>query len=203
MMKVTGEGIVTAQPDKAIITLGVITENPNLTLAQSENNEKITNITNVLVQLGVPREQIKTAEFRIEPQYDYVEGKQVFRSYKVTHLLQITLQQIELIGLVVDTAVSQGANFVGNIQFTLSHPEIAYNQALSLALHDSYRKAVTLTQTLGVTLCFVPQNVTEITTPTPTPLLYSASQLAKSTPTPIEPGQLQVVARITAEYCYR
>lgn len=203
MLKVTGEGTVTLQPDKAVLTLGVITENVNLTLAQSENNQKIANITNALIQLGIPREQIQTAEFRIEPQYDYVEGKQVFRGYKITHLLQITLQQIELIGPVVDAAVAQGANFVGNIQFTLSRPEIAYNQALSLALLDAYQKAATLARTMGVTLCCVPNNVQEVTTTIPQPMLYAAAPLAKSTPTPIESGQLQVVARVLAEYAYR
>ena len=202
MLKVTGEGTVTVQPDQAILTLGVITENTNLTRAQSENNEKITSIINSLIQLGVPREQIRTAEFRVEPQYDYVDGKQIFRDYKITHLLQVTLQPIELIGPVVDTAVMQGANSVGHIQFTLSHPAVAYNQALSLALLDAYQKAVTLTRTMGVRLCCVPNSVQEITPFTPQPLFYATAPMAKSTPTPIEPGQLQIVARIQAEYGY-
>lgn len=203
MMKVTGEGAISVAPDKAELTVGVITENQQLAPGQSENNARITSIINALLQLGLSREQIKTTEFRIQPQYDYIEGKEVFRNYKITHLLQITLPQVDTVGTVVDTAVMQGANFVGNIQFTLSHPEQVYNQALSLALLDSYQKAATLTQTMGVALCCVPQNIQELTqAPTPR-MMYGVAPLAKSTPTPIEPGELQIVARIQAEYAYR
>ena len=40
-LTVTGEGTVTATPDEAIITIGVINESPNLSAAQKENTDKM------------------------------------------------------------------------------------------------------------------------------------------------------------------
>jgi uncharacterized protein YggE len=199
LITVSGEGKVAVTPDRAIITLGVITERNTLSDAQKENSEKITSIVHSLIMSGVQRENIKTSEFRMEPQYDYVDGKQVFRGYKVTHLLQVTTDEVASSGKIVDTAVAQGANYVSNIQLTVSAPEVFYNQALSLALHNSLRKAETLAQTMGVALMEVPLEIQEVTQPFPQPILY---QTARETPTPIQPGEVTIVARLTAKYHY-
>src|SRR5690606_20881763 len=99
---------------------------------QKENTNATTNIVEALLQLGIPKENIQTTQYSIDIQYDFEDGKQIFRGYKVTHLLQVTVENIEQTGLIVDTAVNNGANTVSNIQFTLQNPDIAYNHALSL-----------------------------------------------------------------------
>lgn len=104
---VLGEGMVTAAPDRAVIVLGAVTEGPALQAVQNENAAAVTNIVNSLLAANIPREMIQTYDFRIEPQYDYENGKQIFRGYKVTHLLQITADNAGQAGILVDTAVSQ------------------------------------------------------------------------------------------------
>lgn len=66
-----------------------------------------------------------------------MDGKQIFRGYKITHLLQITTDHVAQTGNLVDTAVSNGANNVTSIQFTIAHPEFYENQALSLAIQNA------------------------------------------------------------------
>lgn len=197
-IKVTGEGSISVAPNRAMITLGVVTENMNLQTAQAENANAMEAIIAALVAIGIPKENIQTTQYQIETQYDYPDGKQVFRGYKVTHLLTITIDQIEKTGLVVDTAVSNGANTVSNIRFSVVHAELYYNQALSLAVRDSYQKAVTIAKTLDVTLSRVPYEVQEIShaaEPVPSPIAFR-------TATPIQPGELKIVAAVRAEYAY-
>jgi len=201
VLKVTGEGSISVAPDRAVVTLGAITENQNLQVAQSQNTRIISNVIDSLLQLGIPKDNIKTAEYRIDIQYDYQEGKQIFRGYRVTHLLQITIDQIELTGRVVDTAVNNGANSVSNIQFTLKNPEIYYNQALSLAVKDSVLKAMTIAKTLGVRLNKIPIQVQEIS-PVPEPVPFETTLYAKRADTPIQPGELKVSATVRADYSY-
>lgn len=203
MIEVIGEGKIAVAPDQAIITLGVITEGQNLEEAQKENNEKIANIIRSLLALGIPKENIKTSEFRIDTQYDYVEGKQVFRGYRITHLLQITVNQVGLTGRVVDTAVSQGANFVSNIQFTLSKPEAFYNRALALAYDDSLLKATTLARTMGVVLSKVPASVQELSQGTVAPIAYQSEMRVKAPSTPIQPGELDIIARVLVKFYFQ
>lgn len=140
VIKVTGEGTISAAPDQAVAILGTITENRNLQLAQAENAEAVSRVIQSLTNLGIPQELLKTLRYQIEIQYQYQDGRQIFQGYKVTHMLQVIIGQIEQTGLVVDTAVEHGANTVSSIQFTLRDPEYFYNQALSTAVKDSQQK---------------------------------------------------------------
>lgn len=201
-IEVTGEGTVSAAPDKAIIVLGAITENVSLTAAQNENAGAVANIVEALLNLAVPKENIQTTQYSIDIQYNYEDGKQTFRGYKVTHLLQITIDKINMTGLIVDAAVKSGANTVSNIQFTLANPEIAYNHALSLAIKNGQLKAITIAETLGVTLHPIPFRVQEISRtkePAPYPVAALYTQIEA---TPIQPGQLKISALIKADFTY-
>lgn len=201
IVEVLGEGTVSAAPNKAVIVLGTITETPSLEAAQKENANAITNVINSLVKLSVPKENIQTVNYRIETQYDYEAGKQIFRGYKVTHLLQVATDKVDQTGLIVDTAVANGANTVSNIQFTVAHPEAYYNQALTLAIRDGQQKALTIAKTLGVTLNRIPSRIQEVTRALE-PVPREISLFAASAITPIQPGELKISASIKAKYSY-
>ncbi|WP_201318864.1 SIMPL domain-containing protein [Paenibacillus sp. EPM92] len=201
IIEVSGEGTVSAAPDRAVIELGAITENTSLRIAQRENAATVTDVINSLLQLNIPKERIQTVAYRIEMQYSYEDGKQIFTGYRVTHLLQITLDQIDRTGLVVDTAVEHGANSVLNIQFSMAHPAAYYHQALSLAVKNAESKAMTIATTLAVTLVKYPDNIQEEAR-TREPIPYQALHYAATAPTPIQPGQLKITASVRAQYSY-
>ena len=204
LIEVTGEGTVTAAPNRAVIVLGVITESPQLSTAQSGNTAAVTQVINALLALGIPNDHIQTVTYQIEPQYDFKDGSQVFRGYRVTHLLQITLDRIDQTGLVVDTAVRNGANTVSSVQFTIANPGLAYNQALSAAIHQAEGKARTVAATLGVTLFRTPLKVTEETLAGGPPIPFKATLMAEgaAAPTPIQPGVLEIRAAVRVQYTY-
>lgn len=204
LIEVTGEGKVSTAPNRAIIVLGVITESPSLATAQSENASAVTNVINALLSLNIPREQIQTVTYRFEIQYNYEDGTQIFRGYRVTHLLQVTIDRVEQTGLVVDTAVNSGANFVSSIRFTITNLEIYYNQALSTAIQNAESKANTIARTLGVTLVRTPVKITEETRVIEPPIPFQASLLTEgaAVPTPIQPGELEIRAVLRAQYSY-
>jgi uncharacterized protein YggE len=203
-IEVTGEGKVSAAPNRAIIVLGVITESPSLSTAQRDNASAVTNVINALLRLNIPREQIQTVTYRIEIQYKYEDGTQMIRGYRVTHLLQITIDSVGQTGLVVDTAVNSGANFVSSIRFTITNSERYYNQALSAAIQNAGNKANTIARTLGATLVRTPVKITEETRGIESPIPFQASLLAEgaAVPTPIQPGELEIRAAVRAQYTY-
>ncbi|MBD0382158.1 SIMPL domain-containing protein [Paenibacillus sedimenti] len=201
IIEVTGEGTVSAAPDKSTIVLGAVTEDVSLSKAQAENAKILSNIIDALVKLTIPKEHIQTVTYRIDIRFDYEEGKQILKGYQVTHLLQVTIDKIELTGLVVDTAVSQGANSISNIQFISAHPETHYNHALTLAIKNAENKAFTIAKTLGVTLIHNPLQIQE-ESHAPEPIPYQTGVYVKSAATPIEPGELKISAALKAKYSY-
>lgn len=202
-LTVTGEGTVTAAPDEAIITIGVINESPNLSAAQKENADKTAAVIQALMSLGIPQSDIQTYVYRIDPQYNYENGQQIFRGYRVEHQLQVTVRDISKTGQVIDQAVAAGANSVSSIQFTVSNPNAFYNQALTIAIRNAQEKAISMARALQVTLQPVPVIVQELSQPLPPrPIPFQAAMLAQSAETPIQPGENKIMATVKVEFTY-
>lgn len=202
LIKVTGEGIIAVQPDTATINLGVVTEGKELIETQQQNSLISTKVINSLSHLGIPKKDLQTSDYRIESDYDYEQGKQIFRGYKITHILQVKMEDLSLIGKVVDTAVQNGVNYVANVQFTIKNREDVYQKALSTALINAIEKAKAIATTLGVTLVPTPLQVVESGRDVH-PLYNQPAAFVKGIPsTSLEPGQLLIKAYIAAEFKY-
>ncbi|WML40508.1 SIMPL domain-containing protein [Neobacillus sp. OS1-2] len=203
LIKVTGEGELAIQPDSASVNLGVITEYKELIAAQQQNSNEVSKVINALLGLGIPQNQLQTFDYRIESDYDYDQGKQTFRGYKITHLLQVNIEDLSIIGKVVDTAVKNGVNYVSNVQFKAKNKDAFYQQALSLALTNAIEKAKTIAGTLNVTLVPTPSLVVE-GGGTVQPFNHQSETFVKSvSSTQFEPGQIIVKATISAEFHYQ
>ena len=196
---VFGEGIVSVDANMVRITLGVLTEGVELQSIQTQNAQVSSQVIEALIVLGVKREDIRTVEYRIDPQYQYEEGKQQFVGYRVLHMLEIKTNQIKNAGTIVDLAVKTGANSVSNIEFTVENDEQYYQHALTLAANDAVRKADTLARSYGALVYRIPFLVEEIQ-PTSGPIPLSFTALKAEVQTPIEPGKLTIQARIKAYF---
>lgn len=151
-MTVIGSASISAKPDVVTIRLEVTTQNRELTQAQQENAQKMDQVIQALVQLGISREAIQTAAYTIQPQYDYVDGKQIFRGYEVIHALTVRLNAVDQAGTVIDTSVQNGVNRVSDIEFSVDDPNAYYQRALSDALRNATAKAETIAKTIDVNL---------------------------------------------------
>ncbi|MDW7613648.1 SIMPL domain-containing protein [Peribacillus simplex] len=200
-LRVSGSETLQAAPDQAIITLGVITEDKDPQKAQQANSQAIANVIASLKSAGIPEEQLKTSDYRIDPQYDYIDGKELFKNYKVQHMIQAQTTDIEKIGSIIDTAVRSGANSITSIRFSLSNPEAYYNRALSLALKKAYEKALSMARTIGFSLNPIPNQVDEVSETT-TPIHFQTSTFSKMASTPIQPGELNITASVRVVYTY-
>ncbi|MDQ6419756.1 SIMPL domain-containing protein [Paenibacillus sp. LHD-117] len=201
-IEVLGEGLATAKPDETRVTLGVISEGEKLEELQAGNAAKIAAIVQALTALGVARENIATASFAIEPQYDYVDGKQVFRGYKATHLLQVTIAGTEAAGRIIDAAVANGANTVTDVSFRSSMADEAQHDALTLAVRNAQAKALAIADTLGVSLSAVPCKVEETQKTGFEPVQFKAAMPVGDAATTLEPGTLTFRAAVRVWYLY-
>ncbi|ALC89979.1 hypothetical protein AM500_09480 [Bacillus sp. FJAT-18017] len=201
IIQVQGEGSVAASPDTATVTVGVSTEVQDLVQGQQQNARAVAAVIQSIQQTGIPSENIKTLDYRIESVYDYKDGVQTFRGYKITHLLQVTISDLEKVGTVVDTAVQNGANYISDIAFTAKRKEGLYNEALELAVRNSFNKAKTIAGAINVALDSVPVQVEENRIARPL-MEYQVPMVKGATSTPIQPGQLLIEATITAIYSF-
>ncbi|WP_318618291.1 SIMPL domain-containing protein [Sporosarcina sp. YIM B06819] len=201
VMTVTGIGNLTVAPDTAQIQLEVRTENKQLNHAQKENAYEMNQVIDSLLRLGIPREDIQTVSYNIIPQYDYIEGKQVFRGYEVTNAITVKITDIDQVGNVIDVAVQNGANGVSTIRFTVENEPLYYQQALSLALKNSLAKAQTMADTMQLHLDPTPiKIVEEHRAESVAPRMFAAKEMSGSTP--IEQGQMMISATVEVQFQY-
>ncbi|WP_058308982.1 SIMPL domain-containing protein [Gracilibacillus massiliensis] len=200
-VKVYGIGKILVEPDAVEVRMGVVTQNIEATVAQQENARIVQQVIQSLESIGIPKENIQTVDYSIFPQYDYVNNLQQFTGYQVTNMLSVTTS-IDHIGEVIDTAIFNGINRLTDISFAVTNPDAYYQQALQLALYNAYSKAETISQTLRVSLDPTPiTTIEQSTMPPPTPYkLLSSTEMVGGVATPIEPGRIEIEARI--ETCF-
>lgn len=199
-MTVTGNGEIIAQPDYVQIQIEVRTEGKDVSLAQQENTRIMNRVIESLMALNIPREAIQTATYTISPNYDYIEGRQVFRGYEVQNAITVKITDINQAGTVIDTAVQSGANHVSAIQFKIEDSDAYYQKALNLALINALAKAKSMAETMHIPLQPIPIEIME-ESQNVTPVPYKAVQLSsREFITPIEQGTIPINASVRVKF---
>jgi hypothetical protein len=198
---ISAEGKVTALPDIATIPIGVQTEKKKVSEAQAENSTKMNAIVAKLKELGVAAEDIKTANYSIWPQYDWVNGRQIERGYQVSQNVDVKIRNLDRIGQVLAAAGELGANQVGGVTFTIDDPEDLRQQARLKGLGAAKAKAQALADAAGVKLGKV-VGFSESSGWQP-PVLYGKAYeaLGAGGGTPdVQPGSQDVVVTVSVIY---
>jgi len=154
-----------------------------------------------MIEAGVLPKYIQTKTYNIRPNYDYIDGRQVFRGYEVSNYLKILISNINFAGEIIDTAVKNGANTVSGINFIVSDQTNYYYEALNLAVEDAQNKASVMANKLNVKLNIIPIEINEQDKGS-IPLLTAMTLKSVNGATPIETGENKITADIEALFVY-
>ena len=207
---VSGSGLVNIQPDRAILTVGVTSQDSSAQAAAQANAVTMNNVIAALGAIGINSSNIQTTSYNISPQSNYDKnGAAVITGYQVNNEVQVTVQASSSslgtlgakVGQAIDAVAGQGANEIYGIQFTASTTAIkqATNQALQLAVQDAASQAKVVATALGVSVVGVVSLDASPSYPSPYVLNELAAGAATSTPV-ITPQSLQVTASVQAVY---
>lgn len=147
IISVSGNATIAVEPDRAILHIGVSSNNKKVEVAQEECNTKINAIIAALKAQGIKEEDIKTSRYSIYPLQDY--NSQLIKSYQVENILLLTVHDIKTIGNIIDLAVENGANNSNNISYENTKAESLYLESLALAVQNAREKAEAIAKALG------------------------------------------------------
>jgi len=195
---VTGDSIVTAQPDTATLIISVVTQAKRAIDAQQENAAKSDAVSRA-VKSAIPAAEIKTSGYSVQPQRVYRENQPpTITGYEARNTVTVTLSDLKKVGTVIDAASQAGANDIGGVMFTLKQDRPARDQALSEATREAVSKARVIAQALGGRVVRIAEVQEEGFRP-PQPILQSEGLMrsaAKDMATPIEVGSLEISSRV-------
>lgn len=196
---VAGNSIVQAQPDTAIVTVSVVTQNRQALGAQQDNAGKTDAVIRALKAAAGSGAEIKTSGYSLQPQRVYKEGQPpTITGYEARNSVTVTLGDLTKLGNVIDAAAQSGANDVSGISFTLRQDRPARDRALSEATREAVSKAQVIASALGGRVVRILEVQEEgFQQRPPVPVYQTETFMAKSTvSTPIEVGSLDISSRV-------
>ncbi len=198
---ITGDSIVQAQPDTAIVTISVVTQGRRALDAQQENATKTEAVVRALKAAAGTGAEVKTSGYSLQPMRVYKEGQPpTITGYEARNSVTVTLNELNRLGSVIDASSQAGSNDISGIAFTLRQDRQARDRALGEATREALSKAQVIAQALGGRVVRVVEVQEEGFQQRP-PQPYMEMQMrgvAKQdlASTPIEIGSLDISSRV-------
>lgn len=153
-LSVVGEGKVDVVPDTAYIDVG-ITINDAQTSKDAQNSIGKTNnaIIAAMIKLGVKKEDIKTSNYSVYPNYSYESnGNNKLLGYSGNVTITIKVNDTQKATQVIEAATAAGANQIQGTRFVVEDPQKYRDAAREKAIANAREQAQKLANNLGIRL---------------------------------------------------
>ncbi len=176
---VTGEGMMTASPDMAILNLSVLRQAKTAREAMTANNEAMTKVLDAMKKAGIEDRDLQTGGINIQPIYVYPDDKNnlkepIITGYSISTSLTVRVRDLANVGKILDESVTLGVNQGGDLNLVNDNPSAVINEARKRAVADAIAKAKTLADAAGVGLGRVVE-ISELSRP-PMPMPIARGQ---------------------------
>ncbi|MFC7176247.1 SIMPL domain-containing protein [Halosegnis marinus] len=152
-VSVGASGSAEAAPDRAVVRIAVVATGDTADEARERLAENVSGMRDALRDAGVEDAQVRTTNYDLSENYQARENPDA-PGYRAYHGFQVTLDDIDTVGTVIDAAVDGGATRVENVRFTLSDERARElrNEALNDAMTNARAQAETLADAGDLTL---------------------------------------------------
>jgi len=198
-LSVSGEGEVRAAPDQSSLSAGVTTGAATAAQALAANSRAMNAVFATLKKLGIPDNDIQTSNFSLSPQYQICKPgmmcPQRIVGYQVSNTVNVTVENLDKTGPVLDALVSSGSNQIGDINFLIHDTSVLLKQAREAAVKDAINRAQAYARAAGVTLGPILAILEGGGDYQPRPMNKIMAMMASAPP--IAGGELSVSANVT------
>ncbi len=156
LLYASAEASSNAEPDMAEIVLSVVSNGTDPAAIQAENDARTRRVKAAMLAIGVPEAGIKTVGYELNRLSEYNDTSKAYetRGYRLANSMHVTSYDVSLAGKIVKSAVSEGANEVTSISFSLTDTarKAAYAKLLTQASMEAKEKAGIMASAAGVNI---------------------------------------------------
>jgi uncharacterized protein YggE len=191
------------------VTVSVETRAPTPSAAGARNATLNNSIRAAIAAVGVPREDIVTSGYMVyparrEPPYP-PQPYQRDTGYVANNAVRVTLrrpEQLGLVGRVIDTALTAGANIITGVHYEARRTAEAEREALADAVADARARAEAIARAAGGSLGDLIEISTQLTRGVSPDYAYAAAARMRGGPIPttITSGEIEVRQYVTASW---
>lgn len=156
-VRVTGRGMIRLKPDTMCVTMTLEGLDPDYTETLKHSADDTDRIRNAIASVGFSREDLKTLDFHVHPEYEGYREDDVYRQrligYRFRHELKLEFAfDNERLGRVLAALCGTALTPEINIGYTVKDREAAKNALIGAAVKDAQQKAAALAEAAGVQL---------------------------------------------------
>jgi uncharacterized protein len=141
---VNGAGVVSINPDKATLSVAVVTRAPTAAEASRLNAERMQSLLSGLRAAGVADAALVTSGFNVGQEREAVGRVSLPDAplvYAARNGLQVSLTDLSRIGALIDLALESGATDIAGITYASSRESEARREALAIAIRSARQSA--------------------------------------------------------------
>lgn len=213
---VNGTGSVRAQPDLAMLSLGVESRGKTVEEARAKGADAMNAVMASLTKDGIAQKDIQTHSFNISPEYNFVDRadglgrrtERVLIGYLVTNQVSVKVRALDSVGRVIDNVAKAGGDLtrINGVSFTIDDPAPLRRQARDKAVADAVAKADQIARAAGVSLgraFYLNESGGAPPPPQPPFAVRALAAEAGGAPTPISGGELEITVSVQAAFSIR
>lgn len=196
-LSVVGEGKVDVVPDLATVQVGIVVANAaTVDEAQNKINETNNKIVEAVEKLGVKKNDIKTSNYSINPNYSYENNINRINGYNGNANLNIKVRKLDNLPRVISEATKAGANQVYDTQYTVENPANYRELARQKAIENARLQAQKIASSLGIRLGKIVNVVESTPNQPPVPYLMKAEGMGGGQAPDLQPGSQTITSTV-------
>ena len=202
-LSLSATGEVSATPDMATISFGVVTSGKTAGDAMKANNVRMNAVMAALKAAGIAAKDIRTSSLNLNPQYVYNNNQPPqLTGYEARNQVTVRVNDLSQTGAVIDATVKAGVNQIDQIAFGLKNDDAVLDQARQQAVATLQSRAQLYAAAAGLKvkrILAIEEGSPMVVRP-PMPMMAMRADKAMAESTPVSGGELQESVTVSATF---
>lgn len=205
-ISVSGQGEIQAEPDRALVTLGVEARKLKMEDARAEVQKTVDAVLKLTRDLKLDQKYVRTTRVNIQPEYNWDNNakERNLIGYYVSRQIEIDLRDLDKLGQLMEKSFDLGVNQVGDPRLDSSKRRDFEREALAKAVADAKLNAEAVAKAAGARIG-APRNISASSgfVPPPMPMMKvqaMRAEAADSAAGSYQSGQMGFNGTVQVEY---
>jgi uncharacterized protein YggE len=204
LIAVSGQGEVQAEPDRALVTLGVESRKPKLEDARAEVAKTIDAVLKLARDLKIDPKYVRATRVNVQPEYNWDNSarERNLIGYFVSRQVEVELRDLDKLGQLLERATDVGVNQLGDPRLDSSKRRDLEREALAKAVEDARLNADAIAKAAGAKLGAartISASSGFVAPPTPMRVKAMAAEVSDASQT-YQSGQMNFTGNVQIEY---
>jgi uncharacterized protein len=136
---VSGQGEIQAEPDRALLSLGIESHKPKMEDARAEVTKVVDAVLKLTRELKIDEKYVRTTRINVQPEYNWDNNarERNLIGYYVSRQVEVDLRDLDKLGKLLERSFDVGVNQVGEPRLDSSKRRDLEREALAKAVADA------------------------------------------------------------------